>query len=198
MPVDSIAPVATTAAVPTPRGKGLGADDFMQLLVTQLTNQDPLEPTSNEDLLNQLASIRDIELSTNLSNSLTTLVGSQRYGASASLIGQYVTGHVGDDPSNTKAVSGTVVGVRYSESGQVLLDLDNGAQVPLERTDSVASPVHAARSLIGRTVRAAEPADPADPLQGVVTSVRTELSGRVMLELDTGDSLAFEEAVLVE
>ena len=41
---------------------GLGSQDFLKLLVAQLTNQDPLDPTSNQELFQQIASIREIEL----------------------------------------------------------------------------------------------------------------------------------------
>ena len=70
----------------------LRSEDFFQLLITQLTNQDPFEPTENEDLLRQISSIRDIELSTVLTNSLHLLTGQQRFSSASSLIGRHVTG----------------------------------------------------------------------------------------------------------
>ena len=48
----------------------LGSQDFYELLITQLTNQDPMEPMGNEELLRQIASIREIELSSSLTESL--------------------------------------------------------------------------------------------------------------------------------
>ena len=39
----------------TPANQGLDKDAFMRLLVTQLQNQDPLEPTQNQEFVAQLA-----------------------------------------------------------------------------------------------------------------------------------------------
>ena len=87
MEIDTItANSALPQAAPT-GAAGLDADDFLQLLVAQLANQDPLAPTSNAEILRQLSAIRDIQLSTTLNDSLQTLTGNQRYGAAASLIG---------------------------------------------------------------------------------------------------------------
>ena len=52
----------------------IGQDQFMQLLVTQLRNQDPMEPVKQQDFLGQLAqfsSLAGIEkLNTNFAESL--------------------------------------------------------------------------------------------------------------------------------
>ncbi len=39
----------------------MGREEFLQLLVTQLQHQDPLEPTSNEDFIAQLATFSSLE-----------------------------------------------------------------------------------------------------------------------------------------
>ena len=39
----------------------VGRDQFMQLLVTQLRNQDPLEPVNQQDFLGQLAQFSQLE-----------------------------------------------------------------------------------------------------------------------------------------
>jgi flagellar basal-body rod modification protein FlgD len=39
----------------------IGRDQFMQLLVTQLRNQDPLEPVNQQDFLGQLAQFSSLE-----------------------------------------------------------------------------------------------------------------------------------------
>jgi flagellar basal-body rod modification protein FlgD len=89
----------------------LGSQDFLKLMLTELTNQDPLEPTDNEALLRQISSIRDIELSTSLTDSIRQLTGQQQIGSSSSLIGQFVTGLPGEDGIVS---SGLVVGVRFA------------------------------------------------------------------------------------
>ena len=192
--------LSTITRPPADRGatsNTLSGADFMQLLVTQLTNQDPLEPTSNEDILRQLSSIRDIELSTTLVDSLTALTGNQRYASAAGLIGKHVSGHAADESDTLQAVSGTVVGVRFEEDGTVHLELDSGVQLPLDSVEIVASPLRAAESLIGQLVRGLSRTDgrEAELIEGLVTAVRNGDAGAVMLELDTGEELRLRDLV---
>lgn len=48
----------------------LGKDEFLQLLVTQLANQDPLEPMSNEEYITQMATFSQLELLQNMNSNL--------------------------------------------------------------------------------------------------------------------------------
>ena len=57
---------------------GLGSldqADFLRLLTTQLANQDPLEPTNNEEMLAQMAQFSQLEASTQSSTTLTEIAG---------------------------------------------------------------------------------------------------------------------------
>ena len=192
---------ATTANTALPQAApngaaGLDADDFLQLLVTQLANQDPLAPTSNEEILRQLSAIRDIQLSTTLTDSLQTLTGNQRYGAAASLIGKQVTGNAGDDASGRLPVSGSVVAIHFESGGNVRLELDNGESFPLERLESVTDPSESADALLGKLVRGRDPQDSAEFIEGVVTAVRrNHPADDALLELDTGETLKFGDLV---
>ena len=51
----------------------MGKDQFLQLLVTQLRYQDPLNPMENTEFVSQLAQFRSLESSTNIEDALTTL-----------------------------------------------------------------------------------------------------------------------------
>jgi flagellar basal-body rod modification protein FlgD len=53
-------------------------DQFLQLLVTQIRHQDPLEPTKQEDFLSQLAQFSTLEGIENLNDNLDSYLGSQR------------------------------------------------------------------------------------------------------------------------
>lgn len=61
----------------------LGKNEFFHLLVTQMANQDPMEPTDNTAFIAQLAQFSSLETMQSLS---ATLQSSQAY----SLIGKYV------------------------------------------------------------------------------------------------------------
>jgi flagellar basal-body rod modification protein FlgD len=43
------------------KGNTMGKDDFLELLVTQLKNQDPMNPVKNEDMAAHLLSFRALK-----------------------------------------------------------------------------------------------------------------------------------------
>lgn len=172
----------------------LTSEDFMKLLVTQLTNQDPMEPMGNEELLRQISSIRDIELSTNLSDALTRLTGQQHFSSASGLIGQYVT--TTPDASGA-SISGVVIGVRFNEAGDATLVLADGSETPLKNVATIEAPLQAGEALVGQNVFGVDRRDSAEPraVQGVVTGARTDDQGEVVLELDTGESLRLRDVI---
>ena len=50
--------------------QNLGKDEFLQLMVTKLQNQDPLNPMEDEDYIAQLAQFSSLEQLTNISDGL--------------------------------------------------------------------------------------------------------------------------------
>lgn len=64
-------------------GGNLGKDEFLQLLVCQMKNQDPLEPAKDTDFIAQLAQFSALEQMQNLNETVTN---SQAF----SLVGKYV------------------------------------------------------------------------------------------------------------
>lgn len=175
----------------------LGSDDFFKLLITQLTNQDPLEPTSNQELLDQISSIRQIELSTNLSDSLKSLTEQQRFSSVSSLIGRYVTGQGQTDGGVSQPVQGIVKAVRFDADGHITLDLDDGSQLPLEQLGAVMDASQAAEVFVGMNVSGIDRSDPANPryVEGLVTGATQDQAGNVWLELDTGEAIALADVM---
>ena len=98
--IDSIFATTTTggavpgaSAAPAVPGKTLTKEDFLQLLVTQLTHQDPLNPLDQNQFLAQTAQFSQLEQLININESLSALVG--KSGASdvagaAALLGKTV------------------------------------------------------------------------------------------------------------
>jgi len=71
----------------------LGQDAFLQLMIAQLNNQDPLSPQDNGEFISQIAQFSSVEGITNVNNSINALLEEVRSGRtveSASLIGQTV------------------------------------------------------------------------------------------------------------
>src|SRR5256885_9535440 len=89
----------------------LKSEDFIKMMVTQLQNQDPLEPAKNDQLLAQMSQIGQLQSSTQLQDSLKGLVIQNQIGAAGNLIGKNVQGM--DDQNND--VHGVVNSVRVQQ-----------------------------------------------------------------------------------
>ena len=105
----------------------------MELLVTQLKNQDPLEPAKNTEMIAQLAQFSSLEEMTEMNENLVGLAVLQQSNAlmsqltsASALIGQSVQ-YV--DPVSQEETWGTVSSVKIQD-GLALLDIA-GQDVPL-------------------------------------------------------------------
>lgn len=174
----------------------LGSEAFLQLLIAQITNQDPLEPMGNAELLEQLSSVREIELSTTLTNTLRDLAGQDRFTSASSLIGKYVTSAPGSDGLTHR---GLVLGVRFLDGGAPLLQLSDGTELPIEQVLTVEAPIQAAEGLVGLSITGIDRRDTGEIelVEGHVTGVRVEPSGEIFLELDSGQDLRFRDFLAV-
>jgi flagellar basal-body rod modification protein FlgD len=84
---------ATTAAAAMKQSTGLNKDDFLKLFVTQLQNQDPLNPQDGAQFIAQLAQLTQVEQSYNTNTNLQNLLNQGTNNAtiaSLSLIGKQV------------------------------------------------------------------------------------------------------------
>ncbi len=66
-------------------------DDFLQLLIHELQNQDPLDPMDNSEVLNQIGLIREISATNSLSDTLNAVLLGQNVTTASALIGKQVT-----------------------------------------------------------------------------------------------------------
>ncbi len=115
-------------------GYGLTPADFINLMVTQLKNQDPLSPASDSELLSQMSEIGQLQSSTDLQTTMKSVTLQTQVGSASALIGKSITG------INTanKSVSGTVDSVGVSGS-TVNLKLDTGDTVAISNVSSIAA-----------------------------------------------------------
>lgn len=131
----------------------LNSGDFVELMLTELTNQDPFEPTDTKAILDQVSGLRDIESSLQLQTTLEDLTLSNGLASAGTLIGKPVTGL---DLSNDE-LSGTVRSVRLND-GTPTLALDSGRTLPLDRVTQIGNAATDADPDAGATANATAPA----------------------------------------
>jgi len=98
--------------------KDLDINQFLQLMVTELTNQDPLNPMDNTELVQQIGELRSIAASDQLTTTLQAVQTQQSLTTASSLIGKTVKALSKDN--------GDVTGVVQSVSVEV--DPDNNTK----------------------------------------------------------------------
>ena len=89
---DIINSLDTKSKAPTEE-QDLGKDAFLQLMIAQLQNQDPLSPAKNEDFIAQLAQFSSVEGIQNINDSMQELASSFRSSQAlqaSSLVGRQV------------------------------------------------------------------------------------------------------------
>lgn len=93
----------------------LGKDDFLKLLLTQLSHQDPTAPMDNTQFIAQMAQFSTLEQMTNMSSGFNQLANLLNSADAAATIGKTVEIDTGSDVS----VTGTVEAVTRGSQPQV-------------------------------------------------------------------------------
>jgi flagellar basal-body rod modification protein FlgD len=108
--------VAGGGSASTSSLNGVNANTFLNLLISQLENQDPDNPTDPTQFLSETADFEEVQQLNGLQTSMTSLVSSQQSSAATSMLGQQVTG----SDASGNPVSGVVTGVQLTSSGPIL------------------------------------------------------------------------------
>ena len=102
--------------------KTLDKNAFLKLLVTQLQNQDPMNPMQDQDFISQLAQFSSLEQMQQMNTSFTGLNSSAASTQAFSMVDHWVDY---SDPSTGTVYTGKVDGVAY-EDGQPKLVIGSG------------------------------------------------------------------------
>ncbi|HMN70963.1 MAG TPA: flagellar hook assembly protein FlgD [Rhodoblastus sp.] len=123
------APASTPAAATGAQnvaGSGvstLGYNDFLQLLMAQMRNQDPTAPTDSTQWVSQLATFSSVEQAVQANSKLDQILQNTSLTDAEALLGRKVSSLDG-------SVSGVVTAVTILNGGLVAT-LDNGAILPI-------------------------------------------------------------------
>ena len=108
----------------------LGKDAFLQILVTQMKNQNPLEPLKDTEFIGQMTQFSSLEQLTNLNQTMNQLVGMQSFTEHSDLIGNKV---FWEYEVNGKMESGEgIVKALSIKNGELIVELEkDNIKVPI-------------------------------------------------------------------
>ncbi|WP_107942289.1 flagellar hook assembly protein FlgD [Metasolibacillus sp. FSL H7-0170] len=148
----------------------LGKDAFLQLLITQLQNQDPTNPMSDREFIAQMAQFSSLEQMQNMTKAIEVLVESQQQTQLMSyttFIGKEVKWHELTEELDEKGMPianegvGTIVELKFVD-GQPQFVLEDGKTISAgnissivgkDSTSGAGNPFAEASKLIGQIVR---------------------------------------------
>lgn len=110
-------PQATTT--PATHSSTVDYNSFLQLLVTQLKNQDPTAPTDSTAFMSQLASFSNVEQAVQMNSKFDSLLQVSQLSQAGGMIGRTAS-------STDGSTMGVVKSVRVDSNG-VVATLDSGA-----------------------------------------------------------------------
>lgn len=111
--------------------RGLDMSEFLNLMIAELQNQDPLNPMENAEILSQISQIREIGATSQLSDTLSAVLAGQNISSASALIGKKIEG-VTDDGKKVNGVVDKVSiagGVPRLHIGTTNIALKNVAEI---------------------------------------------------------------------
>jgi flagellar basal-body rod modification protein FlgD len=107
----------------TPQTAGNLDNEFLQLLTTELKNQDPTNPVDSTQMLAQQAQFESLSQMQDLNTNISALIALQGVSQATSLIGETIVG----TSSTGAAVTGQVAGIQFVNGTPVLQVNTGGA-----------------------------------------------------------------------
>jgi flagellar basal-body rod modification protein FlgD len=107
-------------------------DQFLQLLIAQMTHQDPLNPMDNSEFMSQMAQLQALDEQIETNGTLQQMNRSNQLAAAATLIGTQVRGLTEGDVSVTG-----IVGRALVQEDKLYVVLTDGQKLPLANVEQV-------------------------------------------------------------
>lgn len=114
--ISSTGTSTTSSANASSAAFGLDFQSLLQIILTQLTYQDPLKPMDNFQFVSQLAQFSQLQQTQTLNTSVTDLLTAQSNTQAVSLLGHTIAVTPVAGSTQTAAVTGKVTAVNFSSS----------------------------------------------------------------------------------
>ena len=132
MAVDALGVISSSSSTTAPSSAGIGQEDFLKILLTQLRFQDPLKPVDNQQFVAQLAQFSALEINRQQSEKVDTLLSIQSTSQAVGLLGRTV--EIG---TATGSDAGTVLAVSFATGEPLLTVKTNSATFTDVRPSSI-------------------------------------------------------------
>ena len=187
----------------------LGKDAFLQILITQLQNQDPTSPMDDREFIAQMAQFSSLEQMQNMTKAMENLLSSQQETQLMSytnFIGKEVKWHELTEDLDENAVPITIEGtgvvkeLKFAE-GEPIFVLGDGKEISSGNISSILSssvsiesnPIVTASQLIGKSVKYSSEDG---VIEALIESILTNKSG-IQYILNNGARLSKDQFELV-
>jgi len=184
----------------------LGKDAFLQILITQLQNQDPTNPMDDREFIAQMAQFSSLEQMQNMTKAMENLLSSQQETqlmSYSSFIGKTVKWHEisgTEVDKNGKPVviegTGTITELKFKDGAPIFV-LDSGKEITSGNISSLlgtgatpTNPFQEASNLIGQQVQYKNSAG--EQLLATISAI-TKKDSVIEYILDNGERLKREE-----
>ncbi|MEM7183728.1 MAG: flagellar hook capping FlgD N-terminal domain-containing protein [Spirochaetota bacterium] len=114
------------------KAKQLGKNDFLKLLITQLSHQDPTNPLKDQDFIAQMAQFSSLEQMQHISKGISRMEMKQSY----SLVGKFVSG---PDMINGENVAGIAGAIFFDKEGKGFARV-NGRSIEISKINFISDP----------------------------------------------------------
>jgi flagellar basal-body rod modification protein FlgD len=108
---------ALNAGKTTTAGGEMGKDEFLKILIAQLSHQDPTQPMQDKEFIAQMAQFSSLEQMTNVSSEITKVAALLEKGQAVSLLGRTV-----EIAAGSQIVKGRVDEVSGGDFPQILVN----------------------------------------------------------------------------